>query len=745
MALLTSITALTPNTDVTDPNIFAEFVSDGAGALGFPQLGTNSSVVFRVTFDGLVTTVDAADFTLNPEAIAAGGAIATVVATDATNTVFDVQVVGLGNFDGELTLSISNSQSITGYTGVSPTFTNDRFLLETTQPGIVSILRVSDLNGTLVANPNVNSSSVLFQVQFTEAVRNVDISDFVPIGSAVISGVSVTDFDIANNAISFTDVNGVTYADTYVYTVSGLDGLSGNIGLALSQGVNGIRDVDGTSLINTAPPQGQGLDQTYTINNLSTTPFVSVVASDADAREDRITLTVTEDIIKIGNITSNPNSLLPYDFITVVGSDDRTLTIEVRDKDGDLVNIGTPIASDFVLETLPPSLVIEPVSDLDFTSRDFGVQISGLRFYTGSTSNLLQASGGFDVQNSSGEDVPSSEIASITYFSDPLFSTSITTLNGNDIIYAKITFSTSNIDPTTVNIGGGTSDFVTSVNGLTKVSPTFSISSVAGSNGTYTLGLTETTNVSGTQIRVALNDNTTLAPTTGQSGSDTGEYVITRTGDLTNPLTVNFTFAGTTETTDFQVFDSNGNQLSNTGDSVTIAANQTSTTIRVFANTDLTTEGSETLRLVLSPSSDPNNVYTVQSAAGSASVFISDSFDLQGNDLPIPQVSIVATDPIADEGTGESARFVINIEGNDDAFANPDGLSIALVAGGSAVIGEDYVIEDADGIRFSDLATFINANLTGLAVGVTQVEFFVIPNRDFVAGNRTVTFTIQSS
>jgi hypothetical protein len=173
MALLTSITALTPNTDVTDPNIFAEFVSDGAGALGFPQLGTNSSVVFRVTFDGLVTTVDAADFTLNPEAIAAGGAIATVVATDATNTVFDVQVVGLGNFDGELTLSISNSQSITGYTGVSPTFTNDRFLLETTQPGIVSILRVSDLNGTLVANPNVNSSSVLFQVQFTEAVRNL--------------------------------------------------------------------------------------------------------------------------------------------------------------------------------------------------------------------------------------------------------------------------------------------------------------------------------------------------------------------------------------------------------------------------------------------------------------------------------------------------------------------------------------------------------------------------------------------
>ena len=76
---------------------------------------------------------------------------------------------------------------------------------------------MSDLDGTPITDPNVNSSSVLFQVKFTEAVRRVDITDFVPVGSAVISGVRITDFAIANNAISFTDVNGVTYADTYVY------------------------------------------------------------------------------------------------------------------------------------------------------------------------------------------------------------------------------------------------------------------------------------------------------------------------------------------------------------------------------------------------------------------------------------------------------------------------------------------------------------------------------------------------
>ena len=371
-------------------------------------------------------------------------------------------------------------------------------------------MRVSDLDGTPITDPNVNSSSVLFQVKFTEAVRRVDITDFVPVGSAVISGVRITDFAIANNAISFTDVNGVTYADTYVYTVSGLDGLSGNLGLALSQGVNGITDVDSTSLITTAPPQGQNLDQTYTINNISTTIFVSVVASDADARED----------------------------------------------------------------------------------------------------------------------------------------------------------------------------------------------------------------------------------------GDPGEYVITRTGDLTNSLTVDFSFTGgTASPDDFQVFDSNNNLLSSTGGSVTIAANQTSTTIRIVATDDIDTENSETLRLVISPSAN----YTVQSVASAASVFISDSLDLQGDDLPIPRISITASDPIADEATGDRARFVINIAGNDDAFANPDGLSISIVAGGSAVIGEDYVIENAGGIRFSDLAGFIGANLTGLPVGVDQVGFSIIPIRDFVAGNRTVTFTIQSS
>ena len=112
MAVLNSILRLTPDTTFNSTTARVPYVSDGASALGFPALGANTSVTFRVTFDAAVSNVDPTDFTLNAEAAAAGGAIETVVAADTTNTIFNVQVVGLGNFDGELTLSISKLISI---------------------------------------------------------------------------------------------------------------------------------------------------------------------------------------------------------------------------------------------------------------------------------------------------------------------------------------------------------------------------------------------------------------------------------------------------------------------------------------------------------------------------------------------------------------------------------------------------------------------------------------------------------
>jgi len=845
MAQITNIAPLFPSTLYTN----SEIVSDGAIDLGFPELGTNSSVTFLVTIDNTTDPVDPADvdandFSINAGAQAAGAAIDqvnqvtvfdievtvpantgssqlglvlsgtaafttggnavasptvlispqlinvesdtnpqtftfrvaidgvidsgsvsiandfaltgtspagssidTLTPLDPTNTdYYRVRVSGLGNFDGSLALDLADNFDIPSLTG-DPAPAS--IALETTQPGIASILRVSDLNGDgileSVTDPNVTSSPVLFQVKFTEAVRNVDISDFVPVGSAVISGVSVTDFDIVNpnptvpisftdpNAIRFTDINGVTYADTYVYTVSGLDGLSGDLGLALSQGVNGIRDVDGTSLITTDPPQGQNLDQTYTINNISTTIFVSVVASDADAREEATDVNVISDNFPDSQVPSP----LPYSIATTANSDDgRTIQIQFTDSQGVPVNVTLPDPEDFQITAVLPRPVVSDgqvlgtgviPNTVEALGESYLVTVTGLRNYTGTPT--IRLSGTQDLQPASGDTFQAS-------FGEA-------TRNATtDSVNIEVTFNRDmlNVDST---------DFDVVVSNLTPIDTGLTITGVTQVvSGLYNLVIAEANPAANTfdgTARIDLNPNTDLVPSGNPTSQDTGTFTLTRTGILSSSLTVRFRLdnVGNTQDSDYQV---SGNNLgvvdaaTNTY-TVDIPALATETIVTITPTNDLALETTEIVRLVIEDTAN----YTPQSSAEQASVFITDNLSTQEEDLTIPRVTIEATDPIADEETGESARFVINIAGNDDAAANPDGLSIAIVAGGSAVIGEDYAIRDADGIIFGDLGTFIAANLTGLAVGVTQVEFFVIPNRDFVAGNRTVTFTIQSS
>jgi hypothetical protein len=69
---------------------------------------------------------------------------------------------------------------------------------------------------------------------------------------------------------------------------------------------------------------------------------------------------------------------------------------------------------------------------------------------------------------------------------------------------------------------------------LRVFSPGGTTVATTGSDGTFTVGAPETT------VKVVASDDTASEP-----GVDTGEFTITRTGDLTSPLTVSFTLAGT--------------------------------------------------------------------------------------------------------------------------------------------------------------------------------------------------------
>lgn len=99
-------------------------------------------------------------------------------------------------------------------------------------------------------------------------------------------------------------------------------------------------------------------------------------------------------------------------------------------------------------------------------------------------------------------------------------------------------------------------------------------------------------------------------PNAAEPGADTGQFTITRTGDTTSPLTVNYTIGGTA---------TNGTDYTMIGTSAVIAASSATTTVTITPINDPTVEGPETVILTLA--ADP--AYTV-GVPNSATVTIAD-------------------------------------------------------------------------------------------------------------------------
>ncbi|PYM16528.1 MAG: hypothetical protein DME18_01195, partial [Verrucomicrobia bacterium] len=153
-----------------------------------------------------------------------------------------------------------------------------------------------------------------------------------------------------------------------------------------------------------------------------------------------------------------------------------------------------------------------------------------------------------------------------------------------------------------------------------------------------------------------------------EQGPDSGTFTISRTGDTSSALTVNYTFSGTAQ---------NGTDYQQVGTSITIAAGASSATITVTPIDDTQVEGDETV--VLSLSADA--AYDVGSP-GSATVTIHD------NDQPPPQkptVTVVATDPLASEPGTDTGTFTLYRTGSTDAP-----LTVYCAVGGTAQNGVDY-------------------------------------------------------
>jgi Calx-beta domain/Beta-propeller repeat len=169
-------------------------------------------------------------------------------------------------------------------------------------------------------------------------------------------------------------------------------------------------------------------------------------------------------------------------------------------------------------------------------------------------------------------------------------------------------------------------------------------------------------------ISLSVIDGTAAEKPTGQT-QNPGQFKVTRSGDLTQASTVNYTISGTaTPGTDYQPL---------TG-SVTFAVGASQAYINVLPYDDLAKEGTESVIVTLV--SDATK-YTLGAAKGTVNIVDDD----------IATVAIQATDAAAAETkTGQTAnpgRFTFKRVGGDMSQT----LTVSYTVAGNAISGTDYV------------------------------------------------------
>lgn len=159
-----------------------------------------------------------------------------------------------------------------------------------------------------------------------------------------------------------------------------------------------------------------------------------------------------------------------------------------------------------------------------------------------------------------------------------------------------------------------------------------------------------------------------------ENTTDTATVRITRTGDLSQSLTVNLSPAlGTATTGDYTVSPAitSGSPFN----TVTIPADSATLDLVLTTTNDATAEGPETVIYSLAAGAG----YLVGAGGGSATVVIED------DDTTLPKVGIVATTDIAVEHSGTPGIYTVRRSGSTAAA-----LVVKYTASGTATAGADY-------------------------------------------------------
>jgi PKD repeat protein len=222
-------------------------------------------------------------------------------------------------------------------------------------------------------------------------------------------------------------------------------------------------------------------------------------------------------------------------------------------------------------------------------------------------------------------------------------------------------------------------------------------------DSSYTLGSSKSASIIIVDNDLPVVTVVATDPTASESGTDTGQFTVSRTGITKAALAVKYTTGGTaTKGTDYQTLSG----------SVTIPIGASSAVINVTPINDTETEGAETVVLTLSA----NAAYIVGSPS-------TDTVTIAASDLPA--VSIAATDPTASKIVPDNGQFKISRNG-----ATNSSLVVNYTRGGSATNGVDYQ-------TIAATAT-IPAGQPGVTIDIVPID-----NHDN-DGNETVKITLDT-
>jgi hypothetical protein len=419
-----------------------------------PTSGT--SVTFTVTFSETVTGVDKSDFALATSAVS-GASITSVSGSGTTYTV----TVGTGTGSGSVQLNLTDDDTIVDSAGVAlggsgtgnGDFIGSSYIIDKTAPAVSSIT-VADANPT-------SASSVRWTVTFSEAVTDVDSSDF----TLIVSGLTST---------SITSVTGS--GTTWTVTASTGTGTS-NATMQLKLVDNdSIKDTAGNVLGGTS--SGTFLGDIYTVEKGFPT-VSSITTADTNptsATSVRFTVTFSESVTGVDTADFSLATSGTSGTISSVSGSGTTYTVTVTGISG-TGTLGLNLTDNDTI--------------LDTDSHPLGGTGTGNGSFTGSTYTITASS-----------DTTAPSVSSIT--------TADTNPSSATSVRFTVTFSES-------VTGVDAADFTLATSGTAGT-----ISSVSGSGTTYTVTVSGISGAGTLGLNLTDNDTIVDAGNNALSGSFTG-------------------------------------------------------------------------------------------------------------------------------------------------------------------------------------------------------------------------------